>query len=196
MPIYKRYKLQSEKNGTIVVQWLFGNPRVYAGGSQQSGPYVDGLWRDAVQRLPKNTEVKTILALGLGGACAWPMLDKQFPNAQVTVVEWDEVMVGLAKSFKRWKREPEIIVGDVCEVLPTLNRQFDLILDDAFYGYTPEVRVGDPACAEALASVLAPRGHCIVNVSETHSLIDALKHSLKCKDSWLYRENTVAMFTH
>ncbi len=186
----------SAKNGSVVVQWLLGKPRIYAGGSQQSGPYVAGLWKDAVGRLPHGTEVASILMLGLGGACAWPMLEESFPKAEIVVVEWDETMVSLARRFKRWKKEPAIIVGDVCDVLPTLTQQFDLILDDAFYGASPEARVGTGEALDALAAALHDKGHCIINVSENMALRDTVATKLTHEATWMYRENNVAMFTH
>ena len=131
--LFQKYTLQSEKNGPITVVRFLKWSTVYAGGFDQSSAYLVKLWGRGIAEVPKNTPVQTVCMLGLGGGCALRVIEKRFPEARVTVIEWDPVMVRIAKDLHQFRKEPEILIGDVCDVLPNLHRQFDLVLGDAFF---------------------------------------------------------------
>lgn len=185
----------SEKNGPITVRSLLGKTCVYAAGAQQSGPYLHGLWRTALQRVPNTVDVKKVLLIGLGAGSALYELERLYPHVQVTVVEWDPVMVQVAQEFGEYRVTPTILVGDAIEIVPNLTEQFDLILIDAFYGNRPDKRMSSELFVGALQKVLTKDGVLILNLSQAMSLLAAFRTALHLVTTWRYKQNTVAMFT-
>lgn len=191
----KTFTVPSEKNGLITVEQFLGCTKVWAGGFEQSGPYVTKLWRQALTHMPKNQKVADILIVGLGGGCSLRTIEKRYPDARITVVEWDRAMVDIALRLHLFTRMPEILVGDVCSVLPTLHIKFDLILSDAFFGGVPEPRLGEDSHTQSLAHVLAPSGRIILNAFKTPLLIPINGPYLHHEETWEFEYNQVVMFS-
>lgn len=192
--LYSRKTIQSEKNGRIDVARIFGRTTVYAGGFEQSGPYVEGLWKRALQEIPQQVEVKNVLMLGLGGGSALRLLNKAYPHARIVVVEWDPVMLHIAKELHMYSREPSIIEGDILTIIPVLVESFDLVLGDVFFGDKPDAGLMDKQVGAGLNRILTEQGICMVNISRNPMIIDALRGRLAFVKTIPYRVNTVALF--
>lgn len=134
---YFKHRIISEKNGEICIRKFFGFVEIMVGGYYQSGPYIDRLFRKFLKVIPKKHPVKQVLLLGLGGGSAIRELKKRFPKAYVTAVEYDPIMVDLAKTLYLKPNDlasVEIILGNAKEVVRTIQKKFDLILSDLFIG--------------------------------------------------------------
>ncbi len=185
-----KYVVQSEKNGPITVQQFLNRVTVYAGGFEQTGPYVTGLWRTALRKVA-GAPVKRVLLLGLGGGRHVREVEKAFPNAAITAIEWDPAMVAIAKKVAGWHTEPTIVVGDVYDVVPTLpSHAYDLICIDAFFGDTPEPRIAEGNTLQALQKILAPNGTILINISRHLEFISAFEQVFSVEEVWKFKQNT------
>jgi len=193
----KTYSLTSEKNGIITVREWLGRASVRVGGYEESGYYLIPLIRSGLRKIPR-TSVQNILLLGLAGGTMVREIEYIFPKASVTVVEWDPVMVQVAKNIRPWKKEPEICVGDMFEVVPRLEqekREFDLVIVDVFFGGVPDGRLADQEHLSSVAKVLAPEGFLFVNLFESVSFIPAFEVHMRLVDTWKIDYNNLALFS-
>lgn len=181
----------SAKNGTIMLHEFLWWKILFAGGFEQSGPYVVGLWSEALAQV---RHASSILIIGLGLGDNVRITQKRFPKAQIVVIEWDPMIIQIAREAKRFEvRNVTIREGDLREILPTLTHSYDLILSDAFFGDKPEVGIGT-SVGESFARILAPGGTLMLNASRTPAAIEYLSHYVPLKKSWKFKDNTVALF--
>ncbi|MFZ3301906.1 MAG: class I SAM-dependent methyltransferase [Microgenomates group bacterium] len=89
----------SKYNGHLRVlrTWGMGN-YIQAGGLTQSGGIVESIWKSTL-KIVKNKEIKSILILGLGGGTLGKLLRNKYPNAKITGVEIDPIMIELGKKY-------------------------------------------------------------------------------------------------
>lgn len=188
----------SEKNREITVRKVTGAPKVIVAGYEQSGAYATSLWKQALLRVPTDATIKQVLVLGLGGGSCLRDIRRRFKHAHVTVIEWDPAMVEIAKSLGalRSKQPPEIIVGDAVEIVPKLNRKFDLILIDLFSGGETEPRLASDEMIAGLANALEYDGYLILNLFKSLALLPAFEKRLSRHASWRFQYNVVALFRH
>ncbi|NBS41331.1 methyltransferase domain-containing protein [bacterium] len=189
---------QSEKNGTVTVRHLPGETKVIVGDYEESGRYLQTLWHKALLRVPESHPVKQVLMLGGAGTCAVREVHKRFKDAHVLVVDWDPVMVEIAKSLKAWPRKhvPEFVVGDAKEAVKKLNRTFDLILVDLFTGGETDPNLASDEMVADVAKLLEPEGYLLLNLFRTVGLIPAFEKKLSRQQAWQHQYNTVACFRH
>jgi precorrin-6B methylase 2 len=196
---FRTTTVESQRNGKITV--LFSpseGPTVLVDGYQQSGRHLADVWRRSLWHVPEEHPVKQVLLLGLGSGSSMRVIKNRFPDAHVTAVEWDPAMVELAKNLKRYpaRQAPEIILGDACEVVPKLNRRFDVILIDLFRGGDTEPRLASDAMIAALSRALEPDGYLILNIFRTVSLIPAFERHLSRHATLFFKRDTLALFRH
>lgn len=189
---------QSEKNGTVTVRRFPGETKVIVGNYEQSGRYLQTLWHKALLRVPELHSVKQVLMLGGAGTCAIREVHRRFPDAHVLVVDWDQVMVEIAKSLQQWPRKhaPEFVVGDAKDVVKTLNRKFDLILVDLFTGGETDPDLASDDVVADVTRLLEPEGYLLLNLFRTVTLIPAFEKKLSRHQAWQHQYNTVALFRH
>ena len=90
---------ESEYNGHLKVVRTFGMGNyIQAEGLTQSGGIVESIWKSALKQV-KEKEVNSILILGLGGGTLAKLLRKKYPNAKITGVEIDPIMIELGKKY-------------------------------------------------------------------------------------------------
>ncbi len=197
-PLFSQTEVASEKNGTILVRRLGTDTKVIVGDYEQGGAYLTNLWRQALQRIPEEATIRQVLVLGLGGGRCLREIRRRFKKAHVTVVEWDQAMVDIAKSTGalRSKNPPEVIVGDAAEVVPKMTRKFDLVLIDLFTGGNTEPRLASDEMIAGLSRVLEPDGYLILNLFKTVALVPAFEKFLSRHASWHYKYNVLALFRH
>lgn len=166
-PIYSKRTISSEKNGSLNVVTWFGKTAVIGGGVFQSGRYMQAVFRGMLRMLPRRFTPKRVLVVGLGAGGCVPIIQKRFPYAHIVALEYDEVMLDLAKAtyLKDGKKGTvEIILGDIQKTLPRLSMEFDLILVDVFCGAKVAPVLRTQEVLEALNRLLCWRGVLLVNL--------------------------------
>lgn len=191
----KTYMVHSEKNGTITVTRFLFWISVVVEGYEQTGTYLIHMMRDALRRLPPEKKVKTVLLLGLGGGGMIPLLERKFPGAHITAVEWDGAMVQIAKDAHQFKTAPEIITGDMFSVLPSLAERFDFIIVDVFYGGVPDQRLAHAEYAQLIDGALAAEGLVLLNLFKSEAFIPAFVAHMHLEKTWKFQYNTLALFS-
>jgi len=115
--------------------------------------------------LAEKPEAKNVLLLGLGGGTVPTLLSKKIPEAKITAVEIDEVMIEVAEKFFDLKAISNLTVAhaDAFEYVADQKEKFDAVLVDLYLG---EEFPGQANSEEFLANVkslLKPDGIAILN---------------------------------
>ena len=71
---------------------------IQSGGLTQSGGIVEQIWKSTLKRLSAK-DIRKILILGLGGGTVAGLIRKKYPNAKITGVEIDPMMIELGKQY-------------------------------------------------------------------------------------------------
>lgn len=124
-------RVKSKVNGEIKIKFFFGRPAVWVGGYEQSGPMVHNLWKKSLKSID---EPHNVLILGLGCGEAAKIISEKFPQAKITGIEIDPVIIDIGKKYFGLDRIPnlKIVLGDANKSLP--NGKFDLVLVDIYKG--------------------------------------------------------------
>lgn len=194
---YEHHEYASEKNGLIRCTRLFGQWYVRVGGYDQTTPYIKTMWKRALRRIPRDSSVKQVLLLGLGAGGVIQDIRRRFPHCHITVVEWDPVMIDIAKKLGLFTRDDRVttIVDDAARVVPTFAPfSFDLIIVDLFRGSEPAPVLATSGFVSALARLLHPRGHLLLNVFKKRELFPLFNQAVSQHASWRYRYNRLALY--
>jgi spermidine synthase len=194
--LYEKWSLTSERNGQIDCQRLLGEWTVSVQKTHESSSYMRHMWKEAVYHLAPYTPVKRILMLGMAAGASVELLHRRFPGCHITAIEWDPIMVEVMDRLKLFKpaHRPEILLGDAAEVIPTLHKQFDLILFDLYRGPTTPEQVKDEKFFRALQPCLAPGGFLIVNSYAQKEIQPTVSKSFAFQTSWKYALNHLSLF--
>lgn len=126
------------KNIRVVRSLGFGN-YIQVNGLTQSGGVVEQIWKSTLKKIdniskawPNKNLVNNILVLGLGGGTLAKLLRKKYPNAKITGVEIDEVMIELGKKYlDLGKYNVDIKIEDA----KTFQlKKYDLVIVDMYTG--------------------------------------------------------------
>lgn len=92
---------ESKFNGHIKVVRTWGmGTYIQAGGLTQSGGIVESIWKSTLKNLNhKSLIINHVLILGLGGGTLAKLLRKKYPEAKITGVEIDPIMIELGKKY-------------------------------------------------------------------------------------------------
>ena len=71
---------------------------IQSGGLTQSGGIIEQIWKSTLKRLSAK-DIRKILILGLGGGTVAGLIRKKYPNAKITGVEIDPMMIELGKQY-------------------------------------------------------------------------------------------------
>ncbi len=196
MFFFSHKEYSSQKNGKIIVDTFLGSFNVIVGKGVQSGIVMEKMWKDAFRKMPKSFELKNILILGLGAGNTIELLQKKHNKAKITIVEWDEVMIDIAKDlhFFRMTENIEIIHGDAQVILPTIQGDFDFIAVDLFTGDIPPDFLIDESFLLALKNVLNENGILYVNFFRHTHFLKSYEKYFTCISSWIFGTNTLGMF--
>jgi spermidine synthase len=91
----------SKYNGHLRVlhTWGMGN-YIQSNGLTQSGGIVETIWKSTLRQIPNpKFQIQNCLILGLGGGTLAKLLRKKYPNATITGVEIDPIMIELGKKY-------------------------------------------------------------------------------------------------
>jgi len=81
------------------------------------------------------TEIKSALIIG-GGAFTTPRYFKKvFPDATIDAIELDPDVVKYGYEYMELDSQINVYIGDGRNVLRSLNKEYDLIFNDAFRGF-------------------------------------------------------------
>jgi len=134
-------EVESEFNGKIQIYQTLGSKRITVGGLIQSGGVLANIWYKALSKLKSlrqlaDSNLKTILILGLGGGTAASLTARFWPKAEITGIEIDPKMIQLGKKYFELDKLPQlkIVEGEAIEYVRNNNDKFDLILVDLYQG--------------------------------------------------------------
>jgi spermidine synthase len=124
---------KSKFNGSLRVVRSFGlGTYIQAEGLTQSGGIVESFWKQTLNKIKsKKQDFKSILILGLGGGTVAKLIYKNWPEAKVTGVDIDPVIVELGKKYLGLDDRVDIKIQDAYETIPG---KFDLVIVDLYQG--------------------------------------------------------------
>ena len=99
------YNVESKLNGRIRVVEVGSTRKIFVGNFIQSinpdSPSCSKLcWGQLVESLKKRVpEMDKVLILGMGGGTISHLISRNYPNTEIISVEYDEVMIDIAKKF-------------------------------------------------------------------------------------------------
>lgn len=123
------------------------------------------------ERVEDPGTIKRVLILGMGGGTMAYLLSKTFPGVEIVSVEYDEIMVDVAKRFFNLDATPNhrVIVDDALKVVVEPEEfdislgSFNVLIVDIFNGekYPDLAKTGN--FIGAIKRLVAPGGHLIFN---------------------------------
>ncbi len=125
---------ESKFNGHIKVvrSWGWGT-YIQANGLTQSGGIVATFWKQTLRHIRyTNPDIRSVLILGLGGGTVVKSIKKFWPEAKITGVDIDPLMVELGKEYLGLDRlGVRTIIQDAGASVPG---KFDLVIVDLYRG--------------------------------------------------------------
>lgn len=104
---------------------------IQAGGLTQSGGIVESIWKSTLKQI-KAKNVLRILILGLGGGTVAKLLRKKYPDAKITGVEIDPMMIELGKKYLDLDKYNIDI--KICDANKFKFGKYDLVIVDMYNG--------------------------------------------------------------
>ncbi len=193
---YERFTKKSEKNGEIVCRRILGRWNVVVDGYSQSGDYSFAMHKKAIKKFPKNTVVKKALILGLGGGSIVELLHRKFKDVEVSVIEWDPVMIEISKQINMYKPEyePRFLLGDASIILPTLHEQFDFIYVDLFRGPDLAPATLTSKFSYLLKAVSHYQTLLLINALSSQELLSIIGQTFSPVSQWRFHCNLLGLF--
>jgi spermidine synthase len=193
--LFSSQKRASGKNPDLEIIRELGAWEVVVGGRTQTGPHTGAMWRDAFRKIPRR-EIHSGLLLGLGGAGSVRPFHEEFPNASLTAIEHDPVMVEIAKEIGLYRPAPfpSVVIGDARDIVPHMVTSFDLIMLDIFVGDALSPAVADSAFIDTLKRPLSDTGVLLVNFSNHREGMGSVAERFPEGSIWTFRANTLGAF--
>lgn len=119
----------------VVKTWGMGT-YVQVNGLTQSGGIVETIWKQTLRQVKgERQEIKEVLILGLGGGTVAKLINKKWPEAKITGVEIDPVIIKLGEKYLDLDTKTvDVKIGDVFDFLKKVKENFDLIIVDLYQG--------------------------------------------------------------
>jgi spermidine synthase len=157
---------ESKINGKIsVVKTLGLGTYIQVEGLTQSGSVINDVWRTTLRKVKKSGyEVENCLILGLGGGSVAKWVGKFWPEAEITGVEIDPVMIELGKKYMGLaKLNADIKVVDASDFIKKEKRKYDLILVDMYVGYEVPEEFTSQRFIKRVKGLLKNKGIAVFN---------------------------------
>ena len=127
-----------------VVKTLGLGTYIQVDGLTQSGGIVEGIWKKTLKKiLNSKTQINNCLILGLGGGSASRIVEKYWPQAKITGVDIDPVIVEMGKKYLGLEKiRVEIVIEYAYSWLVRNSKikKYDLVLVDIYKGFdVPEI---------------------------------------------------------
>ena len=198
---------QSKYNGCLrVIRSLGFGTYIQAGGLTQSGGIVETIWRSTLQRVKsERAKVKNVLILGLGGGTIAELIGKKWPEAEITGVDIDPVMIELGKKYLRLgQTEVEIKIGDAYDYITQKSKlkTYDLVIIDLYNGDEYPKKFETENYIQLIRKVLPSDGVAVFNrLYYGDKRPQAVKFGNKlqkvfCNVEWFYPEANLMFVCH
>jgi spermidine synthase len=118
---------------------------------------------------------RKVLLIGLGAASLTKFLYRNFPLAQLTVVEIEADVVAAARQFFRLPEDPRrisIVIGDGMEFVGLSERKFDMILVDGYDQFASSGELDSQLFYQYCRARLGSRGILSVNLLTSNNSLD------------------------
>jgi len=128
-------EIDSKVNGKIkVVRSLGFGTYIQVDNLTQSGGIINAIWKGVLRKIKsQKLKVKNCLILGLGGGTVAKLIHKNWPEAEITGVDLDPVMVEMGKKYLELDKIPiDIRIQDAYKF--EYKIKYDLIIVDLYLG--------------------------------------------------------------
>jgi spermidine synthase len=131
---------KSKYNGNLRVVRSFGlGTYIQSDGLTQSGGIVETFWKQTLKKIKKEKEkVESVLILGLGGGTVVKIVRKNWPEAKITGIDIDPIIVELGKKYLGLNDSNiDIKIADAENFLVSLvsiQDRYDLVIVDLYNG--------------------------------------------------------------
>jgi len=159
-------KRHSDINGELtVVQDIFMGTYILGGGLPQSGGLAKTIWRHTLSSINVDQfNVKKCLILGLGGGGIVDLVLKKWPDADITGIDIDPVIVELGmKHLKLDKNKVDIHITDAEKFIKECNAAYDLICVDTYVGDEFPEKFTTEKFVNEIRKLLTSKGKAIFN---------------------------------
>jgi spermidine synthase len=133
-------EVESPINGKITVLKSLGlGTYLQVEGLTQSGGILVDIWKTTIKKIhERKQDVNSCLILGLGGGTVAQLVMKDWPDAVITGVDFDPVIVDLGKKYLGLENvQIKLFIKDAfeyCQEAVNEDKKFDLILIDLYKG--------------------------------------------------------------
>lgn len=163
-------EVESPVNGKItVIRSLVFGTYIQVGGLTQSGGILYNVWKKPLKKVARQySPAKNILILGLGGGTLVKLVNEFWPNAKITAVDIDPIMVEMGKKYLGLDtNKVKIYISDALNFLTTDKRQsetgYDLILIDLYIGFNYPAKFEQDKFLKLVHKTLPSDGMVIFN---------------------------------
>ncbi len=157
-------EVESPINGKLtVVKDLTWGTYIKAGGLTQSGGILTAVWKETLSKvINEKGNISNCLILGLGGGSLASLILKSHPNAKITGVDIDPLIVGLGIKYLGLKKNKiQIKITDAYKFKS--KDKFDLICVDLYLGDKFPEKFEDEKFIKRVKSMLTSNGIIIFN---------------------------------
>ncbi len=156
----------SKVNGHIrVVKDLAWGVHIQANGLTQSGGVVKSIWKSTLRQIPKSkAQNPSCLILGLGGGTAAKLIRKQWPEAKITGVDIDPIIVELGvRHLELHKSGAQVVIGDAEDFVRESKSKYGLIIMDLYQGEVFPEKFESHNFLKAVGKLLTANGIIVFN---------------------------------
>ncbi len=180
---------QSAINGKLtVVKEIAWGTHIMAGGITQSGGIAQDIWKRVFRHVAQK-DFKSTLIIGLGGGGIAKLIAKNWPEAKITGVEIDPVIVKLGKKYLGLdKLNLKIILEDgvrFCNQEAAKKKTYDLICIDTYIGQNFPNKFQSVKFLKTIKSLVTRDGIVIFN---------RLYYQEKIQEAHLFQEKLEEIF--
>lgn len=124
---------KSKFNGNLRVVKSFGlGTYIQSDGLTQSGGIVETFWKQTLKKVKNSSTVSRVLVLGLGGGTIIKLIKNNWPDAKITGVDIDPLIVELGRKYLGLNgANLQIKIQDAAKPISGL---FDLVIVDLYQG--------------------------------------------------------------
>ncbi len=170
--ILEEKKSKFNGNLRVVKTWGMGTYIQASGftpiksGLTQSGGIVESIWRHTLNQINHSTiqPFNNVLILGVGGGTVAKRIRKNWPDAKITGIDIDPVIVGLGKKYLGLdEAKVEIKIVDASNLPNHPNQKYDLIIVDLYQGDKFPAKFATENYIHLVRTILSRSGIAVFN---------------------------------
>jgi len=129
-------EVDSKINGQIkVVRSLGFGTYLQVDNLTQSGGIINAIWKGVLRKIKnQKSKVKNCLILGLGGGTVAKLINKNWPEAKITGVDLDPIMVKLGTRYLGLDTSRVKVVIADASAYRLVPNAFDIVIVDLYIG--------------------------------------------------------------